>query len=456
MSAGLHLLNVLLSEPDVRERKSLLRKILDSGITESVFLDEKQAAAFRYIREHFGLFGVVPQAETVQYETGLELPPFTPREPVEFWIAEVHAANEMAVLLDGLDDIGRLLGKAKVGKAKQKLQELSAWVSNAGVRKSRHEMGDLLQEVLAQHDIRQRASEASGVPIGLQYIDAVTGGAQRGDFWALIGDTGAGKTFILCRAAQGACDQGRRVLFVSLEMSAEQIGRRYLALGGRVDGTRFRLNQLSGFAMRRLREYADRWRSLGASDRFQVVEGNINMTVDDVLIRIRESQPDIVFIDGAYMLRPSAGWNMQRWEAVMASMERLKMIAMTERIPILASFQFQRDGSRKGLKGVGYSYSIPQLASVVLAIENASGGVGSHGTDIKYLTILKGRDGERGKVALRYDMRTSTIEQDAVLEGMGIAYSDIQRSPLEDPPEPDFSGDDDDGEDLGDQLDELV
>jgi len=131
----------------------------------------------------------------------------------------------------------------------------------------------------------------------------------------------------------------------------------------------------------------------------------------------RKVGDDAVFIDGAYMLR-SAQPNRARWEMNMEVMESLKQFAMAENIAIISTFQFDQKQRLKNLSTIMGGQAIGQLASVVIGIENEIDNNNRYsGISYKELTLYKGREGETGKIRLKYDMNRTIIEQDSVIEG---------------------------------------
>jgi len=87
------------------------------------------------------------------------------------------------------------------------------------------------EEILKYHDDRQQQNFSPQiVPFGFPSLDGVSEGTQSGETVAIVGDTGVGKTFTLCTMSNAAYNAGNNVLIVSMEMSAEQIARRILAI----------------------------------------------------------------------------------------------------------------------------------------------------------------------------------------------------------------------------------
>jgi len=91
---------------------------------------------------------------------------------------------------------------------------------------------------------------------------------------------------------------------------------------------------------------------------------------------------------------------------------------MEMNLPIIATFQFNQKEKTKSQASIMGGQSIGQIASVVMGIENEDGDrTNFNNVSFKELTLYKGREGESGKIRLRYNMNVTSIEQVEVLEG---------------------------------------
>lgn len=144
------------------------------------------------------------------------------------------------------------------------------------------------------------------------------------------------------------------------------------------------------------------------------------MSVKDVLHKIEEHKPDIVFIDGAYMLRlDNKSSSKARWETIMNTVEVLKKAAMQKNIPIVATFQFDQKSKEQSLGSIMGGQAIGQIASVAIGLSDDKEGNLANIAHVQYklLNLIKGRNGEQGIIQLRFDMSRSIIEQSAVISG---------------------------------------
>lgn len=415
MSVEKQLLFSVLTAP-ARKRGELLSRLTDAGVSARMFANEEEQLAFEYMVRYRENYGVCPSVALVEVETGVRFPRYASSEPFEFWFDEFRKYIKHGIMLELLGMVEDYLSEGRVDAAVDCLGNTYAGLSNLmAEHRSVATLSELALPILDQHNLLQRGQLRRGIFTGFPYIDSVTGGAQPGDLWVFAGESGAGKTFCLCKCLMSAVETGRKCLFVSMEMPNMQLGRRSMAMGAAVNATSLRLGHLSRFGIEQVREFLRGW-DAERNARLLFVEGRVNYSVNDVKAKVKEYKPDALFVDGAYMLR-SGQMYKARWEMNMEVMETLKQLAMSENIAVLATFQFDQKQRTKNLSTIMGGQSIGQLASVVIGIENVESVVAEHGVQYKDLMLYKGREGESGKIRLRYDMNRTRIEQESILEG---------------------------------------
>ena len=87
-------------------------------------------------------------------------------------------------------------------------------------------MPEVLERMLAE---RSRTGELVGIPTGIFGLDQATTGIRPAELWVVGALPGRGKTAIGLQMATAGASQGMPTLIFSLEMTREQITRRYLA-----------------------------------------------------------------------------------------------------------------------------------------------------------------------------------------------------------------------------------
>lgn len=402
----------------------LLNKFLDSGEQVSFFTDHgleeesfkgSERAVFNMIVEHFKRFKVAPSKETVKAETDVEIGNF-PDEPIEYWVEKVEQRVRADLMLKDSQGVLDDISSGDVDAARERVTRMNRamearWPSSRVVS-----LASAASNVVEVHNqIRRSGRMVTGVPFGFSFLDDMSGGGQPGDTIAIVGRPSQGKSYLMLKLALNAWLAGNTVLIVTLEMPVIQCARRVLAMYAMVNATELRLGRLSTWGERKLSRSISRL--LGdQTHMFDFMEGSLDSTIEDVAVRIGDLHPDVVYVDGAYLLQTDEHVS-GRWERVSTTAEYLKRIANEYMIPVLGSYQFNRRGPGD-LGNIGFSDMIGQLASIVISIHDEFDPRSEEEEMVynpvhyKKLELLKGREGEKGTIRLKFDMNKTLICQD--------------------------------------------
>jgi replicative DNA helicase len=407
---GLGLLHQLLLDEETPT------KLAEHGITEDSFIDE-EAKVFRMIRDHFESHGVLPQLKTIEEETEVKLRGF-PSEPLSYWVDRVKSRNRRRLIIERAEEAKKHAQDGELDDARNSLQECLLGLDDICPSDRVRLIGGVADEVISAHDTRQRSTKMSGVSFGIEYIDMVTDGAQPGDSTALVARPGMGKTYLLLKSALSAWESGQVPLFHSMEMASIPIVRRLMALRTKIPAINIRTGRLSHFARRKLVRDLAELKVFEARTPFYLLQGDLTSTVEDLVMRVRELKPTVLYVDGAYLLRTRSRM-AAKWERVAETAEMLKRIASEFLIPSIATYQFNRRGPGS-LGNIAFSDTVGQLASIVLGLSDEQGSereASFSARTYKILHLIKGREGEKGTVRVLYDMERMVIEQESILHG---------------------------------------
>ncbi len=236
-----------------------------------------------------------------------------------------------------------------------------------------------------------------GISTGWPKLDKMMHGALPGDLIILVGKTKAGKTYLMLWTAHQAWHKHKkRVMFVSLEMGASPLITRLAAIHAKIPVTALNHAELSTKAKEKL------YKELAKANHdvpFLVVDGNLTATVDDIVLLARQYKPDVIYIDGAYMLQPSDKFSKGYHAIVDTSRGMKRDLATALGIPVFASYQFNKEalkvkkGQEFGIQMVAGSQEIAWLATILLGITEDET---VETQDRKKVEILLGRYGESG------------------------------------------------------------
>jgi replicative DNA helicase len=255
-------------------------------------------------------------------------------------------------------------------------------------------------------DMNESGGRVLGVPTGFSDLDRVLGGLQKSDLVIIAARPSIGKTALALSMAYNASVYHRRTVgFISLEMSAQQIGQRLMSMETGVNSHRLRLSQISD----------DEWekmsRAFGKLSEAQLfIDDSGGASVSDVRTRARRLQAefglDLLIVD--YLQLMQSRRNDNRVQEISEISRGLKQLARELNIPVVALSQLSRAVESRAdhqplLSDLRESGSIEQDADVVMLMyreEKYDPQTDRKG--IADINIAKHRNGATAIVRLRF------------------------------------------------------
>ena len=280
---------------------------------------------------------------------------------------------------------------------------------------------DVLVEAFVQIDARLQHGAALGVPSGFTDLDNMTGGMHNGELIILASRPSMGKTALATNIAEQAAIHSRvTTLFVSLEMSRQELAQRMLCSQGKIDAGKFRSGMISSEDRKKLVESSAK---LSEAPIFIDDTASRNMTEIAACARRlkRKEKLGLIVIDYLQLVEPDNP-NDPRQEQVAKIARRLKQLAREIGVPVMCLAQLNRqaeagkEGHRPKLSHLRESGAIEQDADVVMFIhrdeyfhtkEEAEklGIVGQAD-----LIVSKQRNGPTGDVKLTWHQKFTRFE----------------------------------------------
>lgn len=186
-----------------------------------------------------------------------------------------------------------------------------------------------------------------GIQIPFEAIHGTLGGLRRGKLVLLGARPAVGETALASQIAESAAASGKRVLFVTLEMSARDVLHRAIAGRAQVSAYYFRTGRLSEVERHRVQKEMSDLASL--DNRLLLVDrSDTTLPAITALIRsmhARNNPIELCVIDYLQLLS-SAGSAENRVQEVSALSRGLKRVAQQFDIPVLALSQLSRKGAQ--------------------------------------------------------------------------------------------------------------
>ncbi|MBR52278.1 DNA primase [Candidatus Poribacteria bacterium] len=356
-------------------------------IKEEYFHDNIERILFKKISEFFSAYNNIPTKEALvieldndstitdeEYQTaGKILGSFTSDIDDQEWLLDKTESfcKDKAIYNAIMESISIIDGKSQ----DKSTHELPTILSDAlAVSFDSHIGHDFLDDYEDRYEFYHRTEER--IPFDLEYFNRITkGGLPRKSLNIILAGTGVGKSLAMCHMAAGNLNDGKNVLYITLEMAEEKIAERIdanllnVAVEDLVrlskDDYDKKVNRVKDMTAGKLiiKEYPTA--SAGAA--------HFRHLINELKIK-RRFEPDIIYIDYlniATSTRVKPGANVNTYVYVKAIAEELRGLAVEKNVPVVSATQTTRSGftnSDPGLEDTSESFGLPATADFMVAI----------------------------------------------------------------------------------------
>lgn len=378
------------------------------GANPDLFIDDERTV-YDFTRRYCRQYREVPTPDTIRIETGITLRDAP--QNVSYYLDVISDRHEYNLIRESFNGLRSAMQNRNMEHVRGAIGGMSRAVRGRN-RRGREVMRiDEAVGTVVEHIRNTRFQGGiTGVTSGWNGFDEQTGGYQGSDIITWIARPSIGKTYVLLKQAEAAHEAGENVLFVTTEMGGTQIARRYVSIKTGLDPRLLKNNMVSTHMQRRIESL---YRDMIAADRFNIFSVGMNASVSSIEALMQEYGPTVVFIDGVYLLRPTAGGrNMNRTERVSEVYDELKGINLDAEVPMILTSQFNRAAGKGGKEGtletIGYSDVVGTHSSIVVAIKT---GPTIDPWASREFDFLKGREGESGQIYTRFQFAPFDMDE---------------------------------------------
>lgn len=382
--------------------------LFEKGVNESWFHDANDKKLFKFLQHHFANYSETPSLDVIQEN----FPTYTPivvEDSLEYLLDRLVDERRKAIVVSTISDaIEQVENNKDHEEALNALVRGFARIENEGLSRT-NDIEITKAAALAKEEYERRKNNPGmlGFSTGFPTMDEATAGMQPGQLIFIVAPPKTGKSTVALQMAATNHLNGLRPMFLSFEMNNEEQKLRYYAIRARVSHHRLRTGTLNPDEEARFYQKIDTIQNM--EDEMWFVDSANGVTVSSVASKIQNFKPDIVYVDGTYLMIDEEG--AEAYNQQMTNITRaLKRLAQKAKIPVVATTQVLNWKMRKGqvtADAIGYSSSFHQDADVIFGLQREDETV----DDTRTLKVIANRNGGFQEVALMWNWETGVFRE---------------------------------------------
>lgn len=386
-----------------------LSPLFQRNVNDSWFVDNEDRKVWSLLKSHFTKYGECPSFDVVK-ENFPSYQLLEVNDSVDYLLDGIIANRRKVATVTMIGEAIEAIGSRKDHEsALLELQKGLVKLEQDGLTKSSDiDITENPMQLWEDYLHRKNNPGLLGVPTGFPTIDAATNGLQNGQLIIIVAPPKTGKSTLALQIAQNVHLKGSTPMFQSFEMTNDEQMSRFVAMKARVSHTRYQVGALTNEVesrvqakLRAIAEMREKFWLIGA------VEGS---TVSAIASKIQIHQPDIVFIDGMYLMVDEEGERPGSPQALTNITRSLKRLAQRVNKPVVISTQVLENKMRNGqvtTDAIGYSSSFHQDADVIFGLQREDENV----DDTRLLKVIASRNSGPAEVSMLWDWNSGTFRE---------------------------------------------
>jgi KaiC/GvpD/RAD55 family RecA-like ATPase len=360
--------------------------VIERGIKDDWILDDDLRRVWKFVREHYATYREVPTAIAVN-DNFPNFKTLVVEDSLEYLIDKMVEFRRRSMTRNGVESVVEALNSNDHESALLEMSKAITLVNEQGIQGTTHVDITKDPDKFWEEYENLQSSTLLGVPTGFEKIDEATAGLQGGQLITVIAPPKTGKSQIALRMAANVHETGMVPMFQSFEMNNHEQTQRYLAMSAHISSTRLRLGSLKGDEEDRMLRSID---DLKTAKPFHFVDAMGGLTVDALVAKAEQLNPDIIFVDGVYLMLDSVTGEANTPQALTNITRALKRVAQRMDIPVVITTQtllWKMKGNKVSADSIGYSSSFFQDSDVILGLEPVEGDEG-----LRLLRVVQARN----------------------------------------------------------------
>lgn len=386
-----------------------LGEVLEQGVNESWFTDPADKKIFKFLREHYAEYQETATLDVVKenfptYE-------LTPSEDnIQYFVDYLMNKKRKQLITSTLGSALEFLEREQNHEdALVAMQRGIIKIEEEGLNKSNDiEVTVAAKDAIREYEHRKANPGLLGIPTGFPTIDKATSGLQPGQLIVIVALPKTGKSTLALQIAANMHTSYKTPMFMSFEMTNEEQKSRYYAMRARISHKRLMTGSLTDDEEKRFYKVVNGISTM--SDKFWFADSVNGQTVSSIASKIQDKNPDVVFIDGTYLMIDEITGEMNKPEAITNITRNLKKLALKIKKPIVITTQalsWKTRGGQVTADSIGYSSSFHQDADVIFGLQREDENIDS----TRLLRVVAARNTGLCEASLDWDWDTGYFRE---------------------------------------------
>jgi replicative DNA helicase len=391
---------------------------LEGNVNEAWFSDVSDRAVFRFLHNHYSTYQECPSLDVIKDN----FPTYSlvdVDDSIHYLIDSLVADRRKQTIVTTIGSALEAMERNKDHESALRALELGLIkLEEDGLNKSNDlEITRAAKRAIEEYEHRKNNPGLLGIPTGFPTMDEATSGLQPGQLVVIIAPPKTGKSTLALQIAINSHLMGKVPMFYSFEMSNAEQKSRYYAMRSRISHKRLMTGSLTEEEEKRYYKIVQGIEHM--RDKFWFVDSSGGQTVSGIASKIQSKNPDIVFIDGTYLMIDEQTGESNTPQALTNITRSLKRLAQKINKPIVVSTQVLSWKMKKNqvtADSIGYSSSFHQDADVIFGLQR----VDENTDDLRTLKIVASRNSGLSEVALCWDWNTGEFREVAEIDLGGL------------------------------------
>lgn len=382
--------------------------VLEYGLQPDWFYDDDSRIVWKFILDHVGKYQEVPSPQIVK-ENFPTYKLFEVDDNVEYMLDNLVDRRKRQKIIEVVQDAAEEISQGNHVKAIDLVSRGIAALTDEGVSKTSDI--NLSKDATVRYDeyieLKNRPNGLLGIPTGFNTIDLATAGLQPGQLITIIAPPKTGKSILSLQVAVNLHEDGYVPMYQSFEMFNSEQKNRHDAMRAGISHGRLIRGALKVDEEVRYKKALERMEQM---HNFYLTDSPSASTVSGLYAKIEKLQPDIVFVDGVYLMVDEISGERNTPLALTNITRSLKKLAQQIQKPVIITTQvlnWKVRGGKVTASAIGYSSSFEQDSDVILSLERQD----AEDDTSRILRIASSRNCGPAEVDLLWDWENGKFQE---------------------------------------------